>query len=108
MPQPPEITLSDAREKLSTKGALFLDIRDAQAYGDGHIPGARPLNNDNVGTLLAETSRDTAIVVYCDHGVSSRSATTFLLSQGFQSVHSMRQGFDGWRAAGHEIETRTY
>jgi rhodanese-related sulfurtransferase len=44
---------------------------------------------------LAEV-RDEKIVVYCHHGVRSRSGAAILEAHGFKDVASMRGGIDAW------------
>ncbi|MBL2893588.1 thiosulfate sulfurtransferase GlpE, partial [Klebsiella pneumoniae] len=39
---------------------------------------------------------DTAVMVMCYHGNSSKGAAQYLLQQGFDKVYSVDGGFDAW------------
>lgn len=95
----PEINLEDAREKLDAGDAIFVDIRDSDSYQTSHIPGAVNLNNENVQDFMAKTDKNDPIIVYCYHGKTSLGGAAFFLQNGFSTVHSMSEGFEGWRLA---------
>jgi rhodanese-related sulfurtransferase len=42
----------------------LLDIRDAAAFREGHLPGAQPLPLDRLEAVLAALDRSRATVVY--------------------------------------------
>lgn len=66
----------------NTKGAIVLDVRSAEEYKQGHVPGSIniPLN-----TLpKAELKKDAVIYVYCQSGSRSSRAEKYLKSQGFE------------------------
>ena len=100
----PQIQIHDAKQKLDSKSALFVDIRDPNSYSQAHIPGAIRLHDDNVQEFVQKTDKEKEIVVYCYHGNSSLSATAFLIENGFKNVASMAGGFEGWRQV-YESET---
>jgi rhodanese-related sulfurtransferase len=41
-----------------------LDVRDADEYAAGHLPGARPLPGDELPHRLGEVPRDRPVVTY--------------------------------------------
>ena len=100
----PQIQIHDAKQKLDEKNAVFVDIRDPNAYGQAHIPGAIHLHDGNVQDFVQKTDKEKDIVVYCYHGNSSLGATAFLIENGFKNVASMAGGFEGWRQV-YEQET---
>ncbi len=102
----PEIDLDAAKKILDEGSAIVVDIRDPGSYAEGHIPGARPLDNGNIQDFLDSTARDQPIIVCCYHGNSSKGATLFLLEQGFETAHSLRGGFEAWRQI-HDSESGT-
>lgn len=77
----------------------IVDIRDPQSYANGHIPSAKPLNNDNFSEFVEQTPKDKPVVVVCYHGVSSQQAAQVIAQQGFETVYSMDGGFEAWRLA---------
>lgn len=82
--------------ELHTQGAVFVDIRDPESFAQGHIPGARALDNQSVAAFIAQTPQNTPIIVSCYHGHSSQSAVQYLCSQGFSTVYSLDGGFSLW------------
>lgn len=99
MPQIPEISIGDAKEKLDEGGTIFVDVRDGDSYNQARIEGALMLSNENIQEFLDNTAKDQPIVVYCYHGNTSKGATDFLMKQGYANVHSMSGGFEAWRLA---------
>ncbi|RUO76016.1 thiosulfate sulfurtransferase GlpE [Idiomarina seosinensis] len=95
-----EITLTEAHQQWQQQDAatVFVDIRDSQSFAQAHIPGAQPLNNDNVAQFIQSTAASTPIVVVCYHGISSHQAADVLEQQGLTQVASMQGGFTAWQA----------
>ncbi|MFH4294586.1 thiosulfate sulfurtransferase GlpE, partial [Acinetobacter baumannii] len=61
-----------------------------------HTPGAFHLTNDTLGAFMRDHDFDTAVMVMCYHGNSSKGAAQYLLQQGFDKVYSVDGGFDAW------------
>ena len=78
------------RDYQSTPGAVLLDVRTAQEYGGGHIPGSRniPLQVIDKVTSVAE-NKDTVLYVYCQSGARSRQATSALQGMGYTNVNNI-------------------
>ncbi len=100
------INVEEAHQKLHQQTAVLVDIRDPQSYAMGHTPGAFHLTNDTLGAFMRDNDFDTAVMVMCYHGNSSKGAAQYLLQQGFDKVYSVDGGFDAgiaisrrkWRA----------
>jgi len=93
----PEISIAEAVVLLGD--AVFVDIRDPNSFGAGHIPGAIAATQENIDALLENTPKSQEIVIYCYHGNSSRGATQWFQQRGFEAVRSMSGGFEDWRLA---------
>lgn len=63
---------------------------------DGSRPQAFHLTNDTLGSFMREHDFDTAVLVMCYHGNSSKGAAQYLLQQGYDAVYSVDGGFDAW------------
>ncbi len=84
--------------QLRQQGATVVDIRDPHSFANGHIPGARHLDNHSLADFIAGADMDAPLLVICYHGNSSQSAAAFLAHQGFATVYSIDGGFELWRA----------
>lgn len=80
-----------------TAGAMLLDVRTAQEYAGGHIPGSRNLPlQELVRAPKLVPSPQTPLFVYCLSGGRSRQATAMLQRMGYQNVHNIG-GISGYR-----------
>ncbi len=102
-----EISLEEAHHILE-KGnrVVLLDVREKEEIALGYIKGAvfipKGLLEEKARALLPE--KDVSVIAYCAAGVRSLSAAKTLKGMGYKQVFSMAEGFNGWRAAGYEVE----
>jgi len=75
----------------------LVDIRDQNAYSQGHIPGAINLNNQNIHNYIAQSDFNKPLVVICYVGNSSKGAAEVMSSAGFKNVYSLNGGMSFWR-----------
>jgi len=93
------------REALLTKvreGAVtVLDVRPAEEYRAGHIPGALSIPLKELERRLSDLPRDRDIVAYCrgPYCVLAVEAVEMLRARGF-SAFRLEQGLQDWRAEG--------
>jgi len=82
-----------------------LDVRPAEEYRAGHIPGARSVPVNELRRRLSELPKNREIVAYCrgPHCVMAIEAVELLRKEGFRA-HRMEQGVMEWRAHGWRIE----
>lgn len=53
-------------EALTKEGkAVVVDVRSEDAYNAGHIPGAKLIPLDDIGTRFKELPREKLIITYC-------------------------------------------
>jgi thiosulfate sulfurtransferase len=90
------LTLKKRTRNCIRQTAVLVDIRDPQSFAMGHTPGAFHLTNDTLGAFMRDNDFDTAVMVMCYHGNSSKGAAQYLLQQGYDKVYSVDGGFDAW------------
>jgi thiosulfate sulfurtransferase len=75
---------SELEEVLKEKGTLLVDIRDRDAYRQGHWPGARnyPFDELEQGHIFLPKSRK--LVLYCEHGGGSMQLARRLGQEGYR------------------------
>ncbi len=82
------ININDAVEECrNTQGAVLLDVREADEFRCGHIPGAvnAPLSVLEQVTL----PKDKPLYIYCLRGTRSRQAVSRLARMGYQNARSI-------------------
>ena len=84
-------------QTLRERQAVVVDIRDPQSFAQGHICGARHLDNHSLADFIAQADFEQPLVVVCYHGNSSQGAAAYLAHQGFAEVYSLDGGFELWR-----------
>ena len=83
------ITMDQAKEIFQTQGDyIILDVRRADEFAQGHIPGAINIaNEDIVSTEPKELKdKDQTIYVYCRSGNRSKQAATKLAAMGYTNI----------------------
>jgi thiosulfate sulfurtransferase len=94
------ISVQKAHEIIgSANRVTIVDLRDAQAYTQGHIAQAQAVNDENIKAFLNETDKGTPLICYCYHGISSQRAADFFANQGFKEVYSIDGGWEEWEGA---------
>lgn len=83
---------------LRLNGAVVVDIRDGHSFANGHIRGARHLDNHSLADFIAGADFAVPLLVVCYHGNSSQSAAAYLAHQGFEEVYSLDGGFELWHS----------
>jgi len=83
-----------------------LDVRPAEEYAAGHIPGARSIPVGELAQRLKELPRDRDVVAYCrgPYCVMAAEAVAILRRKGF-TAHRLEHGVADWRARGWRVAT---
>lgn len=87
-------------------GVHVLDVREADAYAAGHIPGAIHLPRGQLELRVDAMFPDPAvrILAYCEFGKISTIAAGTLHSMGFQGAIALDGGIRAWKEAGYPLE----
>lgn len=111
-----EISPEEARrllERPDRDGWHFVDVREADEWAAGRLPGARhyPRGFLEVRADLAHPKRDPwlgdrsrKLVLYCGGGHRSALAARALREMGFEHIVSLAEGFAGWARRGYPVE----
>src|SRR6266700_731464 len=100
-----EIEELDARSAQDVAGAVWVDVREADEWQEGHIPGAVHVPRGNLESRIEGVVADktTPVVLYCASGNRSAFAAKTLAELGYDSPHSLVGGFTDWKRNGGEI-----
>jgi rhodanese-related sulfurtransferase len=102
-----EVVDVDELLRRAKKGEVtVLDVRPAEEYRAGHIPGALSIPVDELRARLKEVPKRRDVVAYCrgPYCVMAVEAVELLCSKGFKA-RRMEQGVPDWRARGLRVET---
>ena len=85
---------------------VLVDVRPAEEYQKGHIPGARSLSLDEPAEKFRELPQDgVLIVLYCDCPVAEiNPAYQFLRFYGNRQVLVLAGGLAAWAARGYPLK----
>jgi len=87
--------LIDAAD-LSGSLMLLIDVRDAAAYAEGHLPGAVHLAESTSDIWIDLLPKDTRIVLYDQNGETAGRLAEQMLPTGFLRVEVLTGGLDEW------------
>jgi glyoxylase-like metal-dependent hydrolase (beta-lactamase superfamily II)/rhodanese-related sulfurtransferase len=85
---------------------IVLDVRERDAYEQGHIEGAKLLPRGQLELRVNQDLPDPTrrIVVCCEFGRISTLATATLREMGFQRAVALDGGMKAWREAGYPVK----
>ncbi len=104
------VTPQQAFELISHGDVDVIDVRNAEEWAGGYVPGARlvPLAElrSDPDAVLASTSDSTerGMLFVCAGGVRSQTAGRVALAYGHTRVYSVIGGTDSWVRAGLPLE----
>jgi glyoxylase-like metal-dependent hydrolase (beta-lactamase superfamily II) len=94
-----------ARAEAVPEALVILDVRERDAYEQGHIPGARLLPRGQLELRVNQDLPDPTrrIVACCEFGRISTLATATLREMGYQRAVALDGGMKAWREAGFPL-----
>jgi sulfur-carrier protein adenylyltransferase/sulfurtransferase len=102
-----EVDPGVVREQLNN-GAVVVDVREAEEWSTGHIPGAKHVPKSYLETRIegAAPDRSQHVILYCQSGNRSAwAARTLIDDLGYEHVESMVGGITLWKDRGYDVET---
>jgi len=77
----------------------LLDVRTADEYSLGTIPGSINIPLDSLRSRIAELPKDKPVIVNCAVGLRGYLAYRILVQHGFTDVRNLSGGFKTWHVA---------
>lgn len=99
-----QMTAADLHAQLSAGAVTLVDVRSANEWASGHIPGAVHVPLGYLAGRCRSLPATKPLVVQCQSGGRSAIATSLLERLGFSGVTNLEGGFSAWAAAGLPIE----
>ena len=104
----PFMALAELMARVTSRAdeLVVLDVRERDAYEEGHVPGAKLLPRGQLELRVNQDLPDPTrrIVVYCEFGRISTLATATLRELGFQRAVALDGGMKAWREAGFPLK----
>lgn len=92
-------------ELLQEGKVALVDVRTAEEYAEGHIPGATNIDfyaSNFIALFEAAVPKDCPVAVYCRTGKRSTEASEKLVKAGY-TVYNLLGGFEAWKEDGQYI-----
>lgn len=92
-------------ERMRSGTVTLLDVRPADGFAHGHLPGAINIPLARLNAALIKLPRKHAVVAYCrgPYCVLSYEAAAGLKSKGLEA-YLLKEGDPEWKAAGLPVE----
>jgi len=92
-------------ERLDDDDVFILDVRTLHSREQhGHIPGSEHVYLGDLPDRLDELPYNKTIVVYCDAGYKTGTATSLLKRYGFDTAVELVGGIAAWKHAGYDVD----
>ena len=102
-----EISIDKAPAVIALSDVL-IDVREAEEFQAGHLPGAIHMSRGMLEFKLAANpqfqSRDLKITLYCKTSGRAALCAQSLKEMGYSNISSIAGGFDAWQAAGFHVD----
>ena len=94
----------DLLKRVIERAVTVLDVRPAEEYRAGHIPGALSVPLGQLKELLSKLPKDQDVVAYCrgPYCVLAVEAVELLRNKGFTAIR-LEEGIQDWLAMGFSI-----
>jgi rhodanese-related sulfurtransferase len=95
------VTLKELRRRLRDADTTLIDVRPAEEYRAGHIPGALSIPVNQLKRRLPEIPKGREVVAYCrgPYCMYSVEAVEILRKKGYKARRA-DEGLPDWRASG--------
>lgn len=105
----PFMALDELSRRIATRANDFviLDVREKEAFGAGHVPGATHLPRGQLELRVNDVLPDPGveILTVCEFGKISTLAAATLRELGFGRATALDGGMKAWRDGGYPVET---
>ncbi len=103
MTEPREIDVEELAERLA-EGVVVIDVREADEYDSGHVPGALFVPLSELEQRVDEVPSGEPVLVICKSGGRSMRACNYLAPLG-RHVTNIAGGTMAWIDSGRDVVT---
>jgi rhodanese-related sulfurtransferase len=98
-----ELAAERVRELADSGSAELIDVRRDYEFAEGHLPGARQIEMNDLTARSESIPRDRTVVFYCRSGNRSGMAAAAFREAGYDA-HNMAGGITAWADAGYPLD----
>ena len=94
------VDIDEFKIEISKSGVQLVDVRTAQEYSEGHIPGAMNIdvNASDFEEKIMFLDKKENVAIYCRSGRRSKMAANKMTAAGFKVIE-LNTGFLSWDGA---------
>ncbi|MBR4156873.1 MAG: rhodanese-like domain-containing protein [Bacteroidales bacterium] len=91
------VGIDEFKTEISKSGVQLVDVRTAQEYSEGHIPGAMNIdvNAPDFEEKIKALDKKENVAIYCRSGRRSKTAANKMTAAGFKVIE-LNTGFLSW------------
>lgn len=93
------------RQAKGDSSLFVLDVRTAEEFAAGHVPGAVNVPYDQVASQLAQIPKDKDVVLYCKSGRRAGLAAEVLQASGYTKLEHLQGDMQAWLQDGRPVES---
>jgi rhodanese-related sulfurtransferase len=105
------VTQTELLKRLEQKDPdlVVLDVRTAEEFAAGHVPGARNVSHEQLASRIEElaAARDKQVVLYCRSGRRTLLAEDVLRKAGFKRLGHLEGDYLAWEAGKRPVKRAT-
>lgn len=98
-PSTNRLTPAEATHLINREDALVVDVRDANAFREGHIVNAKNILMVDFDRSIEKLNRQRPIIVVDAMGDKIPGLIARLKKANFEKVYAIKNGMDGWKSA---------
>ncbi|GEM_PF-510955 len=101
----PRISVADLKAHLEKGDVTLIDVRDADAYVEAHIPGSMHIPLARIEGEIPYLPKGKMIVTYCTcpHDEAAADANMILAHNGITNAYALAGGLGAWQSAGLQL-----
>jgi rhodanese-related sulfurtransferase len=98
----PRMSVTELRDRLAKNEVTVIDVRDADAYLETHIPGSMHIPLARIDGEIPYLPKGKPIVTYCTcpHDEAAADADMILTHGGIPNAFALAGGLGAWQADG--------
>ncbi|QKS73014.1 rhodanese-like domain-containing protein [Paenalkalicoccus suaedae] len=92
-----QLDVEGAKAKFKDRNVQFIDVRTPGEYRANHRKPFVNMPLSEIGKKAGTLKKDQDVVVICQSGMRSTSASKALKKQGFTRIYNVKGGMNAWR-----------